>query len=345
MLPIYEHIWVLAMSEYYSLLDQIAKEFHIVQGDTEIDSSYQSRVIYSLLGRMGYASLWDVEDGNDVQYVSIQHFKNRIRNVLRCYCNIYSDMQEGSFNTENLCTEIENIYRATGVMYHKKNHLAPAAEHEAIVDNLTFTRGKMLSEKQCISGIGTYIRSVSHQHNIEDVKRMFQLDLGRMDDAWRGLLKKIQWRPLDLPLSLEYLRTESPFTQKYWKNQRPSSECISLARTQDGCYYMYRSSDEPLVYQLPDWMTRDGAYRVLSNGCLMALGVLPKAQYVVDGAIVTLKLGYLYPKAELNFLSLYSWPVQYREFGKPFKRIFSREVFFTVKSIFETMGYEFMEAK
>lgn len=333
------------MSEYYPLVDRIAREFHIVQGDKETDSLYQARVIYSLLGRMGYASLWDMEENGEAKYVSIQHFKNRIRNVLKCYCDIYSDMQVFFPNTENLCNEIENIYRLTGVMYHKKKQLAPAAEYEVTVGNIAFTRGKQLSEKQCISGIGTYIRNILQQHDVEGVKRMFQLHLGRMDDYWYSMLKKIQWKSLESSRELEYLRTEPPFTKEYWINQRPSSDIISLARTQDGFYYVYHDFAGPMVSQLPDWMARDGAYRVLSNGCLMTLGTLPNAQYVVDGDIVTLKLGYLYPRAELNFLSLYSWPVQYREFSKPFTRIFSKEVFFVIKSIFETMGYEFMEAK
>jgi hypothetical protein len=336
------------MSEYYPLVDRIAREFHIVQGDKETDSSYQARVIYSLLGRMGYASLWDIEEDGDTKYVSIQHFQNRIRNVLKCYCDVYSDLQAVFFNIENLCKEIEKIYRATGVIYHKNNQLAPAAEYEATVDNIAFTRGKQLSEKQCISGIGTYIRSISQQHDVEGVKHMFQLHSGRMDDYWYGVLKKIQWKSMKPLLDLQYLRTEPPFSRGYWKDKRSVDTGISLARTQgmgNQCYYIYRAFDELVVSQLPDWMTIGGAYRSLSNGCLMALDTLPKAHYVVDGSIVILNLSYLYPTAELNFLSLYSWPVQYREFGKHFTRIFSKEVFLAIKSIFETMGYEFMEAK
>lgn len=338
---------MLAMSEYYPLIDQIAEEFHVVQGDTETESSYLARVIYSLLGRMGYASLWDIEEEGTARYVSIEHFKHRICNVLKCYCDLYPDMQAVFLDTENLCDEIGKIYSAAGVMYHKSNQFAPAIESEARVKDIVFTRGKKLSERQFISGIGTYMKNDSQQDDVECVTRMFQLQAGRMDDYWLGMIKKVQWRSLGQSLDLEYLRTAPAFTKGYWVNHA-STKCTSLARTRgkgNPCYYIYRYLDKMMVYQLSDWLTRDGAYRALANGCLMDLGSLPKSQYSVDGSIVILKLGYLYPKAELDFLSLYSWPMQYKEFGKPFTRIFSSEVFFAIKAVFETMGYEFMEEK
>ena len=47
------------MKKYNGLLAEIAREFHIEQGEAESMERWKARIVYSLLGRMAYASLYD----------------------------------------------------------------------------------------------------------------------------------------------------------------------------------------------------------------------------------------------------------------------------------------------
>ena len=60
------------------LIEKIGEDFHILRGDGEKELDYILRLIYSLLGQMGYASLWDVEEDDAGKYVSITHYKHRM---------------------------------------------------------------------------------------------------------------------------------------------------------------------------------------------------------------------------------------------------------------------------
>lgn len=109
-------------------------------------------------------------------------------------------------------------------------------------------------------------------------------------------------------------------------------------------YFLYSWEDEMRLSPLPAWQTIEGSYRSLANGCLYAKGNLPKTQYEIRGNIVEWRVKYLYPPAESDFLRLYSWPLRYTNLPSPFTRIVSKEVFFPLKGIFESIGYEFEEA-
>lgn len=45
----------------------------------KVDNEWMCRVIYSIAGQMGLASLWDYDEDEDT--VSIQHFKERIAEI------------------------------------------------------------------------------------------------------------------------------------------------------------------------------------------------------------------------------------------------------------------------
>ena len=49
----------------------------------KVDNEWICRVIYSIAGQMGLASLWDYDEGEDT--VSIQHFKERIAEIFAAY--------------------------------------------------------------------------------------------------------------------------------------------------------------------------------------------------------------------------------------------------------------------
>ena len=53
------------MKKYNGLLAEIAREFHIEQGEAESMERWKARIVYSLLGRMAYASLYDHLEENE----------------------------------------------------------------------------------------------------------------------------------------------------------------------------------------------------------------------------------------------------------------------------------------
>ena len=54
------------MNKYYGLLYDISNEFHIEQGENESEENWKARTIYTLLGRMAYASLSDQLEDDEV---------------------------------------------------------------------------------------------------------------------------------------------------------------------------------------------------------------------------------------------------------------------------------------
>lgn len=101
------------MNQYNRLLGRIADEFHVFQGKTETEVAWKSRIIYSLLGRMGYASLWDIRE--DLQPVSVVHFKNRIESILESYLEMYPELRLFyPDDISELSNEIYNIFLCTG---------------------------------------------------------------------------------------------------------------------------------------------------------------------------------------------------------------------------------------
>ena len=65
--------------------------------------------------------------------------------------------------------------------------------------------------------------------------------------------------------------------------------------------------------------------------------------YHIDGELVTLRIGYLFPPDELNLIKLYSWPLSYIAFPHDFSRMMVREVFEELRVFFEFRGYCFKE--
>lgn len=57
----------------------------------KVDNEWICRVIYSIAGQMGLASLWDYDEGEDT--VSIQHFKERIAEIFAAYEELYSSIK------------------------------------------------------------------------------------------------------------------------------------------------------------------------------------------------------------------------------------------------------------
>ena len=336
------------MKKYNSLLSHISYEFNIQRGNNEEEHEWKCRIIYSLLGRMAYASLWDVQE--DMETTSITHFKKRIEKTLGSYMEMYPEI-EGKFKygVKELCEEIYNIFLCTGQMYHSSYRITPAIPSICECHSLYFIRGSELDLSCEISGLGTYHTVNQNYHTYSDLKEMFQLKREPLKIQWQDLVAKVRWNDSPLPIGVEYLCTKPPFNRGYWENNPNQSGIISMARMGEQgnyIYYLYRYEDDTaLSYQLPKWRVDEYNYRSISNSCLAFLGTLPDIQYYMDGKIVHLKIKYLLPPEEMNFIKLYSWPTSYLGLPHDFNRVCNTNVFEVIKVVLESIGYQFVEEK
>ena len=334
------------MKKYNYLLEKVAERLNIYRGSTETESDYKARLIYSMLGRMAYTSLWDTEE--ECNFISIIHFTKRIETLFYSYTEMYPEIKY-LFSSENeklsLSKYIKEIYQNTGQFYHSPSRISPAAYNKAEFSQTVFSRGTPLSESVFLSGIGMYQITENFSDDVTQVNTMFQLSDSPVE-YWNQIIQNVQWHEMQTKQSLEYLCTQPPFRRGYWL-QTPDKEIISIARTtdmQNKLYYLYKIQDNQiLVSQLPLWLVSDKQYRLLSNGCLMQMKKLPEFSFHEDGGIVRIFVGYLLPPAEQYFLELYSWPENFLNLPNHFRRICSKEIFMTIKFIFEKNGYQWKE--
>ena len=313
------------------LLLTISNELNILRSNDESFDSWSSRVIYSAVGHIAIASLYDIQE--DGQPVSIVHFKNRITNLFSCYKSIYPQLQ----NIDR--DEIYELMLQTGYVYHFSERLIAPVYKVSKVGNIKFIRGNKLCDSVFRSGLGAYTIN-DYDEDITEFALMFGLSRMTLTEYWEKLTSNIKWHEENFLTVTQYLRMEPPFTYGYFMNSPYKDGRISLMRTGfNGAflYYLYHYEGEKLfVKQVPSW--KDS--RLISNACINSTGNLPPTIYEVDSDkhIVKLTLQYLFPKAELNLIKLYSWP------GKNiFNYIMSYPVFVSIKQEFERMGYKFTE--
>ena len=106
------------------LVARASEMLGVQPGKTENRTAFLQRLVYTITGLMGYASLWDMpEDGTDI---SITHFKQRIHRTLESYLAVYPELQS-TFNVtdDTLYEEIYQVFRLTGCLYHTPYRIAP----------------------------------------------------------------------------------------------------------------------------------------------------------------------------------------------------------------------------
>lgn len=333
------------MNRENDLISIMAGRYQIERGTTEPVEQWQMRVIYSVLGQMAYASLWDKTE--DDQPISVVHFKSRMKDLLESYCGIFNGLRKlFGYNYENLLEEIYNVQLEGGKIYHSAYRLAPASYSASAVDDVLFARGMAPDEQQFVSGQGTYLLSSDFQESIP-LLEMFQLPDQTLTETWRYLVKTAKWNQFCPNDTTEFLRTDPPFKYGYWQREKPVAQEVTLIRmgmNGNRFYYLYQEKGgQAFVSQLPVWMTEDHFYRRVSNALLSAKQSLPTATYHEDGAIVMLRLQYLPAVEELNLIKLYSWPTSCIELPHDFNRIFAKDVFYAIKKTLEAIGYQFVK--
>lgn len=334
------------MNRYNQLLKRIAAEYSIVRGKTEDDMQWKLRIIYSLLGQMAIASLFDVEEEEEI---SIIHMKRRIENVLSGYIDMYEEITTFlPIDLSEISDEIYDIFLHTGLVYHSPNRIKCAMKSSSSVKDIKFTRGYSLEEKQKLSGLGTYI--VSSDIGAEnEIEKMFLLNKDTLIDRWRKNCQVDKWIIFDTRMRVEYLRTKPPYTRGYWVDKPDTDGKISVLRLGERgseSYYLYRFENQKLfASQLATWKVEDYNYRSLANARLAAENMLPETIYKYDGELVYVSFAYLPPPAELYLWKLYSWPRNFHSFPSDFNRICTRKVFEALKIVMARQGYRFKEER
>lgn len=346
------------MERCETLLNEIAKAFNIVKGDQENECDWTLRIVYSLAARMGYASLWDIIEENkdtDEQSVSIEHFKERIKETLYAYRSIYKSLSV-KINPDvigMISEDLYDTYLKTGNLYHKSHRVMASCPVSAATERIAFCRGYPLEIEQCVCGAGTYLFSENGQKKefkAISILEMFQLSDVSLQNYGQQLVGEQKWKSGKISvLGMEYLSVPGKADRRYWHWKPDSLLKVSLLRIKYSgkpIYYIYKKGVEGFQYnELPDWQVADGQYLQLANALLACQDMLPPTSYREDGSRVIVHIHYLYPSAEQKFFELYSWPLTLDKKGKYFHRVFQKDVFLAIKDTFEKLGYRFVEVE
>lgn len=331
------------MNKYNGLLSTVAHKYCIHKGKRETEDDWKTRLVYSICGMMAYASLWD---DSEEEPISIVHLKRKVRSMLANYKSMYPELSDRlPYVSEELEDEIANLFLSTGGFYHCPNRIAPSMKHEEAFDNILFQRGIALDSISCVSGIGFYLKR-DRVTNPNRIKAMFGLEQKNLHALWYTTLSAASWKTdLSFEHSTEYLRLNPSFSQGYWVNKPDTTGTVSILRTRmkgSQLYYLYRYSGTMIeMSPIPQWQVESYNYRSLACACLSTYGTLPPIEYFEDGAIVHIRMNYLLPPRELEFLKLYSWPEICTSLPCNFRRKFSAEIFTAIKNILSDEGYEF----
>ncbi len=330
------------MDKYNGLLSKVSQQYHILKGNQETTEEWKTRLVYSICGMMAYASLWDDTE----ETISIVHLKRRIHDILGSYKSLYPELSETlPQNPEELEDEITDQFIKAGVVYHRPNRIAASRKREEHFGGVLFQRGIALDNISCVSGIGFYSKQDGGT-NLNNIKTMFGLEQENLQTLWQATLSTASWESKpSFEFGTEYLRLNPPFSHGYWVNEPDKTDTISILRTGmkgSQLYYLYRYVNAVLeVSPLPQWQVENHSYRALACACLSNYGKLPPIEYKEDGALVHIRLNYLLPPRELEFLKYYSWPETCTILPCDFKRKLSVEVFAAIKNILSDEGYEF----
>lgn len=329
------------MDKYNKLLTLVSQTYGIPKGTTESESDWKIRIIYSICGMMAYTSLWD--DAEEEQ-ISILHLKKRVKNILSSYREMYPEVSDGlPSNSQQLEDELANIFLNTGVAYHCPNRIVPSVRREESVGSICFQRGILPDDIKCVSGVGFY--SIQDESNhMGNIRLMFGLEEQNLSFLWEIIQSSASWKAgAKFDITTEYLRTSPPFFDGYWTHTPDTTGRISILRTGmkgTPLYYLYKYMEGRMeISQLPQWQVERYNYLTLANACLSSYGILPPMEYIHDGDLVRIRLNYLLPPRELEFLKLYSWPDTCVSLPCNFKRKCSSTMFRAIKNILTEEGY------
>lgn len=338
------------------ILKEICNDLGLQPGSTETNEKFKCRAVYSAIGRLAHSALWDEIEGinkaerftNPDNDPSIIHFKTRVKKSLDAFIRIFPEIS--SFYNDDPQILADIIFKqleATGQLYHLPYRVSPPIRTAASNNGITFERGFSPFEKNiCASGLGAYTKSNSS--TALTVEEMFNIPVEKPVKHWENTIRNAKFSLIVIDDKFEFLNLNVKKYERYWVNKNDLESGFSLMRTTDKgnrFYYLYKvENGNFLTSQLPDFLTTDYEYLTLANGCLYSRKSLPKSTYYLDGSIVILNIGYLFPPSVQNFVMLYSWPANFKDIkDERYNRIISADVFPAIKQVVENCGFEFME--
>ena len=107
------------------LLNEISQQLSLYKDQSESTEEWHGRVLYSALGKLSLASLWDSPDDWNHE-LSVQAFKSKIKTNTEYYQQIVNSNCLYLCGSQTLADEIYSIYKKSGFIYHRANWIYPS---------------------------------------------------------------------------------------------------------------------------------------------------------------------------------------------------------------------------
>lgn len=327
-------------------LNIIAKELNIGKDKFEKDVEWYRRVVYSAVGRMALATLWNENDKGEI---SVRSLKRTTYELLKAYESMVPEinsMLDYGECTVMLCDSILSTMESAGFFYHRAEYYRIAKTKHIRMGKVKFCRGIGATESCYMSGLGAYTKAT----DADVYDESFLNNHEKPQFVLQKLIKSASWRECDFEKEkVEYLKMEEPFKKGYWMGQPNSQFQYSLARTKESetfvqTYYLVKNtSDGMKVAELPTWISEERNHTLLSTALLQRYKQMPCVIIEHMERIAKIEIKYrLYPDVE-NLILAYSWPQRYDGESSPFSRIISKSLSGTLKKILVDAGYDVRE--
>ena len=327
-------------------LDIIAKELNIKKDKSEKDVEWYRRVVYSAVGRMALATLWNENDKGEI---SVRRLKSTTYELLKAYESMVPGINSTSNygeHTDRLCDSILSTMENAGFFYHRAEYYRIAKTKHIKMGKVKLCRGIYATESCYMSGLGAYTKATNADENDESFSNSFE----KPQFVLQKLIESASWRECDFEKEkVEYLKMEEPFEKGYWTGQPNFQFQYSLARTKKcetflQTYYLVRKTSEGMkVAELPTWVSEDRNYTLLSTALLQYYKQMPHVIIKYGDEISKMEIGYiLYPDVEKLILA-YSWPQRYDGENRLFSRIIPKSLSGMLKKILVDTGYNVRE--
>ncbi len=341
-------------------LCKIAQELNINPFVNESDELMKARLFYSVAGRWALACLWDNELQNTV---STEHMKTTIQNCLEAFLQMSPDVgyQFPHVALLNLTEEIYQQYKKTGYFYEKACRIGAPVFMQANVDGCYFLRGIPAGLSCKMSGLGPYcIGDGSAVTNSIFLEEMFHCLPFPIREWWKNFQARQSFHVIENWNSFEFMQKNICIGTKWWKSQPDTDGAVSLARTNSVPlreYHLYCFSNGVMQMSdtLPSWQTDHLEYCRIAAAVMQENGTSPRIYTEDIGGAKKIKLQYLLPPPEQNFFELYSWPLDFKEFGVDasknakfylkVNRVMAGEVYPAFRKLASQLGYHFEEDK
>jgi hypothetical protein len=325
----------------------VAAKLNILRGDTEAETNWSFRVLYSVTGLNMLSSLYDYDENlpgdNAERSVSMQRVKERGEELLEAFHDLFRAKADFLATKENVVQEIIDVYKQTGFILEKNYRFGYPPAVEIAYYGTRIIRGTLPWRVQNMSGLAPYVPDIAAEGCAEWLQA-FGIEELAIKDWWRRLLEHCRWQVIErLPINVEYINYHRKNKEKYWLSQCVNTE-ITMYRDQlPGAkkYGLLRLENGKIeLCPLSSWLVNAQEYLRIAIALRNEAGNCPTAQFVQDGAIVYVRLNYLLPPNERSFLELISWPDKRPSHDR---RVIPACYGEEVKGMLKNLGYRVLE--